>query len=172
VLAGEDRWLKYPVTHDDLEGSESSRDTLPGYAFVPDGKHLLNSIGGKIWSTYRTASLRHFYQPICSPFNTYHRAEAIGLAQDLGSIEPGKLADLVVLKKNPLEEIRNTITTRFVMKTGELFHAGTLDELWPEKKVLPAMWQNYRPRAGACEYASLSVSDDAETLSQSPSISS
>jgi hypothetical protein len=29
---------------------------------------------------------------------------------------------------------------RYMMKNGELFDAGTLDELWPKKKPLPAMW--------------------------------
>ena len=43
---------------------------------------------------------------------TIHGAEAIGLAQDLGSIEPGKLADMVVLNKNPLDDIHNTNTIR------------------------------------------------------------
>src|SRR5262249_17464592 len=52
---------------------------------------------------------------------TLRGAEAIGYAQDLGSVEAGKLADLVVLAKDPLQDIRNTNTIRYVMKDGELF---------------------------------------------------
>jgi cytosine/adenosine deaminase-related metal-dependent hydrolase len=55
------------------------------------------------------------------------RAEAIGYAQDLGSIEVGKLADLIVLVENPLEDIRNTNTIKYVMKNGELFDGDTLE---------------------------------------------
>ena len=39
---------------------------------------------------------------------TINPARALGLDKDLGSLEPGKLADLVVLDANPLEDIRNT----------------------------------------------------------------
>ncbi len=39
---------------------------------------------------------------------TLHGAEAIGYAQDLGSLETGKLADLVILAKDPLQDIHNT----------------------------------------------------------------
>ncbi len=71
---------------------------------------------------------------------TLHGAEAIGYAQDLGSIEVGKLADLIVLDKNPLDEIRDTNTIKYVMKNGELFEGDTLDQIWPQQKAPPRMW--------------------------------
>jgi Tol biopolymer transport system component len=71
---------------------------------------------------------------------TLRGAEAMGFAQDLGSIEPGKLADLVVLNKNPLDDIRNTNTIQYVMKNGELFEGDTLNQIYPQQKPLPPLW--------------------------------
>jgi Tol biopolymer transport system component/imidazolonepropionase-like amidohydrolase len=82
---------------------------------------------------------------------TLHGAEALGLATDLGSLEPGKLADVLVLDKNPLTDIHNTNSLRYVMKNGTLYEAATLDELWPEKKKLPRQfwWDDFPESAVA-----------------------
>jgi cytosine/adenosine deaminase-related metal-dependent hydrolase len=61
----------------------------------------------------------------------------MGHVRDLGSLEIGKLADLQVLDRNPLDDIHNTNSIRYVMKNGRLYDAATLDEVWPRKKPLP-----------------------------------
>lgn len=77
---------------------------------------------------------------------TIFGAEAIGLDGDLGSLEPGKLADLIIYDKNPLENIRNTNTIHWVMKNGELFDSESMDAVWPVAKKLPEMyWDTLRP---------------------------
>ncbi len=71
---------------------------------------------------------------------TIDGAHIIGLGGDLGSLEVGKLADLVVLERNPLDNIHYTNTIRYVMKNGELFEGDSLDRLWPQKKEIPPFW--------------------------------
>jgi Tol biopolymer transport system component len=77
-------------------------------------------------------------------------AEAIGLGGDLGSIGSGKLADLVVLEANPLDDIRNSNTIRYVMKNGRLYEGDTLNEVWPRQLMAAdEPWRNIAPNVGA-----------------------
>ena len=52
---------------------------------------------------------------------TRHGAEIIGVGEDLGTVTAGKLADLVVLSADPLRNIRNTNSVRYVISNGELY---------------------------------------------------
>lgn len=60
---------------------------------------------------------------------TLSPARTLGLDADLGSLEVGKLADLVVLDEDPLQDIRRSEGVRMVMLNGRLFDADTMDQL-------------------------------------------
>jgi len=74
---------------------------------------------------------------------TINGANYIGAGKDIGSLEVGKLADLIVMDKNPLEEIRNTDTIIYTMVNGRLYDTETMNEIGNEPKERGKFyWEN------------------------------
>jgi len=73
---------------------------------------------------------------------TTEPARHLGFDKDLGTLEEGKLADLVILSENPLEDIRNTDKVEHVMLGGRIYESETMNEVFTgDKKRLPYFWE-------------------------------
>ena len=68
---------------------------------------------------------------------TIRGAEQHGLDTRIGSLEVGKLADLVVLDANPLDDIRNAARIRYVMKGGVVYSGDDAARVWPDPAPAP-----------------------------------
>jgi imidazolonepropionase-like amidohydrolase/Tol biopolymer transport system component len=81
---------------------------------------------------------------------TIDGARYLGLEAEIGSLEKGKLADLVVLDRNPLENIRNSESIAMVMLNGRLYEARTLNEIGNRpKQRLPFWFEDVSPASGS-----------------------
>jgi len=71
---------------------------------------------------------------------TIQGAKYLGMDADLGSLEVGKLADLIVLDANPLEDLRNSEQVRYTMVNGRLFDAATMNEIGNHPRERGRFW--------------------------------
>jgi imidazolonepropionase-like amidohydrolase len=71
---------------------------------------------------------------------TIDGATIIGHADDVGSVVPGKFADLVILDADPLADIRNTLAIAAVVKNGRVYDPRSLASDWPEPRAAPPRW--------------------------------
>ncbi|MCK9488870.1 MAG: amidohydrolase family protein [Xanthomonadales bacterium] len=75
---------------------------------------------------------------------TLNGARYLGLERDLGSLEPGKRADLVLFGADPLENIRNSEEVDYVMVNGRLFDGQTMAEIGGRQSPAPQFyWQKH-----------------------------
>jgi imidazolonepropionase-like amidohydrolase len=74
---------------------------------------------------------------------TINPARYLGLDGDVGSIETGKLADLLVVDGNPLVDIRTTDDVAYVVLNGRVLEGGTLAEtVTGDRTLAPFYWQD------------------------------
>ncbi|SDH37811.1 amidohydrolase family protein [Winogradskyella thalassocola] len=74
---------------------------------------------------------------------TINGANYIGAGNDIGSLKKGKLADLIVMDKNPLEDIRNSESIVYTMINGRLYDTETMNELGNHPKERTKFyWEN------------------------------
>ncbi|RTY87682.1 amidohydrolase family protein [Flavobacterium sp. RSP15] len=74
---------------------------------------------------------------------TINAANYIGAGKDIGSLETGKLADILVLDKNPLENIQNSNTLLYTIANGRMYESETMNEIGNEpKKRQNFYWEN------------------------------
>ena len=72
---------------------------------------------------------------------TINSAKTLGMDKDLGSIEAGKLADLVILDRNPIENIRHSETVQMVMLNGRLYDSSLNEIGTRQRKRQPLWWE-------------------------------
>ncbi|QNE32707.1 amidohydrolase family protein [Sphingomonas sp. NBWT7] len=129
LLADNARRIKAPDDNfvDDDNAREANKLAKKG-VLVSIGAHGQQAGIGAHWELW--SFVRGGMTPVeALRAGTIVSAQSLGMARDIGSLEAGKLADLVVLDADPTADIRNSDKVRQVMLGGRLYDAKTLDEV-------------------------------------------
>ncbi|WP_179334705.1 amidohydrolase family protein [Winogradskyella costae] len=74
---------------------------------------------------------------------TINGANYIGAGNDIGSLKKGKLADLIIMDKNPLDDIKNSESIIYTMINGRLYDTETMNEIGNHPKERTEFyWEN------------------------------
>jgi hypothetical protein len=145
VLRAARALLAQPHSQADLDARERLIAPLEKTAFnvVKAGGRVVAGTDAPInpYGLSLLAELEHYVAGGLTPLEamrtaTSVSAEALGLAADLGSIEPGKLADFSFVDGNPLADIKALRRVKRVMKDGDLFELEALLK-GPRRQTLP-----------------------------------
>ncbi|MDV3456028.1 amidohydrolase family protein [Sphingomonas sp. HF-S4] len=140
LLADNARRIKAPEDNfvDDDNAREANKLAKRG-VLVSIGAHGQQAGIGAHWELW--SFVRGGMTPVeALRAGTIASAQSLGMARDIGSLEPGKLADLVVLDADPTADIRNSDKVSRVMLGGRLYDAATLDEVATGDAKRGAYW--------------------------------
>lgn len=73
---------------------------------------------------------------------TFHGARYLGLHKDIGTLEKGKLADIVIFDQNPLQSLKHLRSIQRVIKQGYMYEAATMNRIWPTPQHRPVFFWN------------------------------
>ncbi|NQV37602.1 MAG: PD40 domain-containing protein [Candidatus Marinimicrobia bacterium] len=122
-----------------IENAKAAKTLLDAGVIVNNGAHGQLAGLGVHWEMWMMA--QGGMTPLeALEVSTLNGAKYIGMENDIGSLSVGKLADLIILNKNPLENIQNSDSVEMVMLNGRLYNAKTLAQVAPEKTNAPSMW--------------------------------
>jgi imidazolonepropionase-like amidohydrolase len=74
---------------------------------------------------------------------TINGAAYLGMDKEIGSLETGKLADLIVMNSNPLDDIRNSDKIKYVMVNGRLYDSDNMNEIGNRPKIRLRFWWQF-----------------------------
>ncbi len=122
-----------------IEVSRAARELADGGTKVNLGAHGQIQGLGAHWELWMLAQGgMTALQAIRSA--TLNGAMHLGMAKEIGSLEAGKLADMIILDANPLEDIRNTEKIKYVIINGRVFDSETMNETISREKSRNLFW--------------------------------